>query len=500
MAWSWQSVADKLSLPEYIRLWNTRGKLLEGTFQEKQEDLRVLTLPRSVNRLGLQDASTAIQDTLDEAAEGGQGVVSLGPGTLSYGTGLSIQGGVSLLGMGGPADTDGGFATVPRTELKYTGSGVAMTLLGTATQGHKNIHLRDFLLRGTSGATGGLLVGTGTGASDYLNHSSVKRVTLHSFTNANAYGMKCRRCLTSVFEDVITRDCYDGFLFDSDSICTTLKFTNCHGYTSLRNALRMANPQLVTGIVFDLFVAESSAADGIYLDGARHVDFYSPYLEDNNISGGTAPITIVGTSQQAIHIHLRSPKVISGAVGGVRSFDIGNASRVLIHYPEIETITAGWARVTADTSLAQAFFTQDVDNSSVTDNASGRLQVLGSNSSLRYESGEWTPSDASGVGLSFSSVTATYERIGRQVTARAALSYPVTADTSNAVVGGLPFTVANSNDARQGYVSHTTEATLARAIPSPGGSTVAMATSVGAGITNATMSGDTVFFTVNYRV
>ncbi len=61
--------------------------------------------------------------------------------------------------------------------------------------------------------------------------------------------------------------------------------------------------------------------------------------------------------------------------------------------------------------------------------------------------GTWTPSDQSGDGLSFSGVSATYEKIGRQVTCRATLSYPVTAGTNSARIGGLPFAPANVNSA-----------------------------------------------------
>lgn len=56
-----------------------------------------------------------------------------------------------------------------------------------------------------------------------------------------------------------------------------------------------------------------------------------------------------------------------------------------------------------------------------------------------YEEGTWTPADASGAGLTFGGVSATYTKIGRQVTCNLLMSYPVTADTSVAEIGGLPF-------------------------------------------------------------
>ena len=56
-----------------------------------------------------------------------------------------------------------------------------------------------------------------------------------------------------------------------------------------------------------------------------------------------------------------------------------------------------------------------------------------------YEEGTWSPIDSSGAGLTFGGVSATYTKIGRQVTCNLLLSYPITADTSVAEIGGLPF-------------------------------------------------------------
>ena len=56
-----------------------------------------------------------------------------------------------------------------------------------------------------------------------------------------------------------------------------------------------------------------------------------------------------------------------------------------------------------------------------------------------YEEGTWTPTDASGAGLTFGGVSATYTKIGRQVTCNLLLAYPVTASAAVAEIGGLPF-------------------------------------------------------------
>lgn len=56
----------------------------------------------------------------------------------------------------------------------------------------------------------------------------------------------------------------------------------------------------------------------------------------------------------------------------------------------------------------------------------------------------WTPTDVSGASLTFSAVSANYTRLGNMVFAYGTVTYPATADASNARIGGLPFTSANA--------------------------------------------------------
>ena len=68
-----------------------------------------------------------------------------------------------------------------------------------------------------------------------------------------------------------------------------------------------------------------------------------------------------------------------------------------------------------------------------------------------YEEGTWTPTDGSGASLSFTSVTATYTKVGRLVTITCQLTYPVTSSTSNARISGLPFTASVDSGFAIGY-------------------------------------------------
>lgn len=60
----------------------------------------------------------------------------------------------------------------------------------------------------------------------------------------------------------------------------------------------------------------------------------------------------------------------------------------------------------------------------------------------------WTPTDNSGAALSFSGVSATYTRIGNLVFADFSITYPATADGSNASIAGLPIAVPNQTYAQ----------------------------------------------------
>jgi hypothetical protein len=62
-----------------------------------------------------------------------------------------------------------------------------------------------------------------------------------------------------------------------------------------------------------------------------------------------------------------------------------------------------------------------------------------------YEEGTWTPVDASGAGLTFTTANTQYTRVGNVVTVTGVVTYPATVDVSAALIGGLPFTAKASS-------------------------------------------------------
>jgi len=76
-----------------------------------------------------------------------------------------------------------------------------------------------------------------------------------------------------------------------------------------------------------------------------------------------------------------------------------------------------------------------------------------------YEEGTWTPTDASGAGLTFSTAVGNYTKIGRVVTGSFRVTYPTTVSSAQITIGGLPFTV-NNTEANYCFVGGYSNATI----------------------------------------
>lgn len=102
-----------------------------------------------------------------------------------------------------------------------------------------------------------------------------------------------------------------------------------------------------------------------------------------------------------------------------------------------------------------------------------------------YEEGTFTPTDASGAGLTLTTPTGRYIKVGKVVHFTAAVTYPATADASAAKLGGLPFTAAAANFpvALTSVTTNAAQATVAASTL-----TVLILTSAGGGTTNAQLS------------
>jgi hypothetical protein len=136
--------------------------------------------------------------------------------------------------------------------------------------------------------------------------------------------------------------------------------------------------------------------------------------------------------------------------------------------------------------------------------STGGIQFNGDTAAVNalddYEEGTWTPTDASGAGLSFTAVNAYYTKIGRFVTCQFNLTYPSTASGSDAKIGGLPF-INNVNGG--GFSMYTTSAVGSIAVRNQTASQVMILTygnDQDLGIANSTLSLSDIQITFMYQV
>jgi hypothetical protein len=111
-----------------------------------------------------------------------------------------------------------------------------------------------------------------------------------------------------------------------------------------------------------------------------------------------------------------------------------------------------------------------------------------------YEEGTWTVTDASGAGLTLVTATGFYTKIGRVVYWQANVDYPVTADVSNSLLGGLPFTISSGiSPGRAGsFITATTVTSLVQTLQlSP--TNVRLYKTGFVRATNADLSGGTIY-------
>lgn len=113
--------------------------------------------------------------------------------------------------------------------------------------------------------------------------------------------------------------------------------------------------------------------------------------------------------------------------------------------------------------------------------------------------GTWTPTDASGAGLvlttPLSGLSNIYLKTSRLVLLAGSASYPVTADGSAAQVGGVPFPIANGFFA--GPIGTDSTAVMMQA--NQNGSTLYPILQTGGTVTNATLSGKFLYFSLSYE-
>lgn len=137
-------------------------------------------------------------------------------------------------------------------------------------------------------------------------------------------------------------------------------------------------------------------------------------------------------------------------------------------------------------------------NALVDDDGSGNTGTVWNKAAIKglldsidamFAEGTWSPSDASGAGLTLSPQgPQTYHRLNRIIVLTVGVLYPTTSNGAAAVIGGLPFPVAqNSGGAAWGYI--TVGGSLPTILPTVNTQNMGIWNSAGAAVPNSGVSG-----------
>lgn len=215
------------------------------------------------------------------------------------------------------------------------------------------------------------------------------------------------------------------------------------------------------------------------------------------LSGSAATRTYVsfGTSSVASFIG------VAGSGGGVISGSAANDFEIAVDGNPIR-FSAGLSRASSNMVLSSTGLavTGLLDLSAAT---SGQIKFpatqnasADANTLDDYEEGTWTPTDASGAGLSITGTDCKYTKVGRLVTLSGNLAYPVTASGANAKVA-VPFTPGQQRAA--GAAAGVSANVSSYVAPNDAG--LYFITNTGGAVqTNATLSGSNVLVTITYSV
>lgn len=241
--------------------------------------------------------------------------------------------------------------------------------------------------------------------------------------------------------------------------------------------------QLSSGDVLNLGSTNSGNGFGIrrqtnYLN-CLDTDYISAYNIGGGNNDGMAQL-IANSGRNGTPGTVKLAFGLDAPGGAAIAAAIGTASN---HPFDIGVNSLGRFRFDTDGNLVPKAAAKGVNFTANTPAAGMTSQLLN-----WYEEGTWTPTDASGAGLTFSNVDAYYTRIGRMVYAYCRVTYPTTADTNAAAVGGLPFTIQNTQAARQANITYSSQTTATFLFPIPNNTYGIFFNAAGA-VTNASMSG-----------
>lgn len=173
---------------------------------------------------------------------------------------------------------------------------------------------------------------------------------------------------------------------------------------------------------------------------------------------------------------------------GARRLGIGTTGATSLHF---YSGSAEAFRVDTNQNLVISTAGKGIDFSANTHAAGMTSELLND-----YEEGTWTPTDASGAGLTFTVNFAKYTKVGNLVTANGFITFPSTANSSVATIS-LPYVAANSVVGSAGSDSTSNAVNI---LIDGGFAQFTVRNNQLGTLTNANLSGLFLFFSVTYQV
>ena len=210
---------------------------------------------------------------------------------------ITIDRALIFKGSGSSGGVGTGNPGASTTKLVYGGTGIAITLIGSGSEGKENIHLSDFSLYGNASATGGIKIGEAASSGVFISKSTFKNIHIRTFPNTGAEGLRLALCLESTFENIYVQDCYDGIKLQGS--ITSCQFNEVYSRTNVRYGWDIIN---ALGCNFNLGLAESNNDIGLNINtvGSGNLNFYNWYSENNCSTSGAAPIVIGSDSASTV--------------------------------------------------------------------------------------------------------------------------------------------------------------------------------------------------------
>lgn len=313
----------------------------------------------------------------------------------------------------------------------------------------------------TTGAAIGLSIGDAN-TQALVNNGITRNVMVARYTGTNAIGLYLRNAVTWNFNGCYFGDGYHGakISLSGSGAPTSTAFYSC---VFKGNSRRGLWHETGYGVAFYTCDFELNGEEGAYVHNGGGTTLHNPVFHNCWFESNQTSLTSGAAQHAAYHMYVRAanPKIrdcfFSTDANSARSIYFESSTDLTIDHPDVRN-EAGQIVVDSN-SYGSVINWPDSSGdvtSVVTDNGGKTIMMArgyvkfpptqNANSNVNalddYEEGTWTPTDASGASLVFSTTVGKYTKIGRMVYWTMEVTYPVTANGSAAEVGGLPFTTA----------------------------------------------------------